>query len=58
MYLATFRTEENLTSGIITFAINLGVRILYRSEKTFAAMVTDHQKDLIERLLMHTTVIA
>ena len=50
MYLATFRTQ-NLTSGIVTFAINLGVRVLYRSEETFAAMVTDAQKELIELLI-------
>lgn len=50
MYLATFRTN-NLTTGIVTFAINLGVRILYRSDETFAAMVTDVQKELIDLLI-------
>jgi hypothetical protein len=51
MYLVTFRSK-NLTSGIVTFAINLGVRVLYRSEGTFAAMVNDSQREMIDRFIL------
>ena len=50
MYLATFR-PNNLNSAIVTYAINQGARILYRSDETFAAMVNEDQHMAISRMI-------
>ena len=51
-YLITFRPSKMLTETV-EIATGLGATVLYQSEKSFAAMVDDHQKQEIESFIFN-----
>lgn len=49
-YLTTFRPNSKMAETV-SYAIEVGATILYQSEKTFAAMVNDHQRQKIDAFM-------